>query len=94
VKGDDPRQRVIRRATLYARVFAAAAIVVALAGSALIARFALPGLPFLTAWLLVLGTVGTGVLLILGARTLLERNRRDSGSGRDSNGSIDSHSEG
>ena len=94
MKQDDPTARVIRQATRYARIFAAAGIVVALIGSALIARFAMRGLPFLTAWLLALGTVGTGVLLIVGARFMLERNRRGIGSGRHPNGTIDSQSEG
>lgn len=91
---DDPTQRVIRKATLYARVFAAAGILIALVGSALIARFTLRTLPFLTAWLLVLGTVGTGVLLIVAVRTMLERNRRGPDVHRGPNGRIDSHGEG
>ena len=94
MKADDPTQRVIRKATLYARVFAAAGILIALVGSALIARFTLRPLPFLTAWLLVLGMVGTGVLLIIAVRTILERNRRGPDAGRDTNGRIDSQSEG
>lgn len=91
---DDPTERVIRKATLYARVFAAAGILIALVGSALIARFTLPQLPFLTAWLLVLGTVGTGVLVIVAVRAMLDRNRRGPDPDRDPNGRIDSQSEG
>ena len=79
---DDPRQRAVRQATFYARFFAAAALLVALAGSALVARFALGHLPFLQAWLLVLGTVGVGVLLIIGVRAWRERKQGGPGDRR------------
>ena len=39
-------------------------------------------------------TLAAGVLLIVGARFMLERNRRGAGSGRHPNGTIDSKSEG
>ena len=83
---DDPRDRVIRQATFYARAFAAAAILVTLAGSALVARFVLGHMPFLRAWLLVIGTVGTGVLLIVAARAWMERKAGVSGNRRDGDG--------
>lgn len=88
-EADDPRERVIRQATFYARAFATAAIIIALAGSALVARFLLGHMPFLVAWLLVLGTIGTSVLLIFGARALLERNRGGSGNHGDADGPTD-----
>lgn len=90
VNAEDPRQRVIRQAQFYARVFAAAAVIVALAGSALIARFALPGMPFLTAWVLVLGTIGTLVLVIVVVRGWMAR----SSAARDNDMDIDSRGEG
>ena len=90
---DDPTQRVIRKATFHARAFAAAAILVALAGSALVARFALAQRPFLEALLLVLGTVGTGVLLIVGVRAWMERNRGGAGRRPDADRPNDSHGE-
>ncbi|HUF13554.1 MAG TPA: hypothetical protein VMN78_10675 [Longimicrobiales bacterium] len=90
---DDPTQRAVRQATFYARLFAAAAVIVAFAGSALVARFALGHLPFLQAWLLVLGTVGTGVLLIVGVRVWVERTRRGPGHRRDDDRLMDSDGE-
>ena len=89
---DDPRERVIRQATFYARLFGAAAVVVTLVGSALVARFALGHMPFLRAWLLVIGTVGTGVLLIVAVRAWLERKGSGPGNHRDARGRTDSQS--
>lgn len=90
---DDPTHRAVRQATFYARLFAAAAVIVAFAGSALVARFVLGHLPFLQAWLLVLGTVGTGVLLIFGVRAWMERTRHVPGHRRDDDRSMDSDGE-
>ena len=92
-RSDDPRERVIRQATFYARAFGAAAILVTLAGSALVARFALGHMPFLRAWLLVIGTVGTGVLLIVLVRAWMERKRSGPGNRRDADERTNSPSE-
>jgi predicted anti-sigma-YlaC factor YlaD len=74
------RQRLIRRASLYAAAFMAAAVGVAMLGAALIAwLLTVRGLPFLQTWVIL--TVVALAVPLLGAAVKWWRERRG-GAGR------------
>ena len=77
---EEQRRSILRRASLYVYGLAAAALLSALAGSALIAWLVLPELDFRLAWLAVFAIVVAGVAIIAAVQHVIERWPRDRGS--------------
>lgn len=72
---EEARRRTLRKATLYVWGLGTAAVLVGALGSAAIAWLALPELPFLTAWLLVVVLLVIGVGIVIAFRAIAEHRR-------------------